>query len=682
MKSFVGLPELAEVAGVSERALEKAVVASRRHDHPWRGATLVVRTVRGRGGRSGLRYEVLVSSLPIDLQERLKGAVRTIDAPRQLADGRGAERDWWNVILHPARIHPKGSRGRGAAIADILSRAASGHLTDWCGRPIKPSRRTIERKLEALDLHGLAGITPKHRCDKGAAKVLISMAWDKAVPFDTDDKVAIAGCLREYLRGLYKAGFAIGRMHQLGAQKLNSLTATYLGKLSPQVAASAAALPDSVFKLPRAFIEAERKYREVAIHRKDHKFYEDARKPRIQRTSEGMEPMEVVVGDVHHLDIVMRREDGSEVWPKAIAWFDHATHRIRMDLVLLGKGEGIRNADVIRSFINMTQDPTWGMPRTLYLDNGSEYRWADFADDAMKLIAKIDHIPTDRSSQIIRAKPYNAAAKAIEGIFGILEQHHFNTVQGWTGGDRTNKKTARVGRRTQPFADTFDEFSRTIGYYIGIYENAEQRGDLKGASPAAAYRSALDAGWQRTTLDPRELATVFAVSMSRKVNPEGISWGGRTWYDDALIPHIGEMVTIRVPKFEEPASVAILPVLDASGALIGFAASGEKYAVLDPAGARESDRRAKLHRQGVRELDRSAPDIDAMTEMMKLAKTFPALPSAPIAGTISVNNEIAAGMAEAPEERADRRREMRLRKDNKRTASLDRIHERLMGGLK
>ncbi|QJP12373.1 hypothetical protein G3545_01055 [Starkeya sp. ORNL1] len=83
--------------------------------------------------------------------------------------------------------------------------------------------------------------------------------------------------------------------------------------------------------------------------------------------------MQLVVGDVHHLDMVMLREDGSEAWPKAIAWLDQATNRIRLDLLLLGKGEGIRNADVIASFIRMTQDPAWGMPRGLYLDNESEY---------------------------------------------------------------------------------------------------------------------------------------------------------------------------------------------------------------------------------------------------------------------------------------------------------------------
>ncbi|MCK0195553.1 hypothetical protein MWN34_01355 [Ancylobacter sp. 6x-1] len=49
---------------------------------------------------------------------------------------------------------------------------------------------------------------------------------------------------------------------------------------------------------------------------------------------------------MHHIEIVIRREDGSEAWPKAIAWLDMATKRIRMDLVLLDNRKGVRNADM------------------------------------------------------------------------------------------------------------------------------------------------------------------------------------------------------------------------------------------------------------------------------------------------------------------------------------------------
>ena len=98
--------------------------------------------------------------------------------------------------------------------------------------------------------------------------------------------------------------------------------------------------------------------------------------------------------------------------PKGIAWLDAGTRRVRIDLVLCEPGTAIRNADLIDSFIAMTQDPHWGMPAKLYLDNGSEYRFAEFLPDALKL-AGLDCEGFDRGKPLIRATAYNAAAKGI-----------------------------------------------------------------------------------------------------------------------------------------------------------------------------------------------------------------------------------------------------------------------------
>jgi hypothetical protein len=58
---------------------------------------------------------------------------------------------------------------------------------------------------------------------------------------------------------------------------------------------------------------------------------------------------------------------------------------------------------------------------------------------------------------IVRAKPYNARAKPIEGIFGVLETHHFAKLPGWVGGNRMKSKTANIGR-----ARSFPRHVRTV----------------------------------------------------------------------------------------------------------------------------------------------------------------------------------------------------------------------------
>ncbi|MCL8381773.1 hypothetical protein [Xanthobacter aminoxidans] len=658
--------DLAAIAGISRQKAHRAL--QRVHRDPvslWRGATLVVRTVRGRGGRSGLCYEVLVSSLPPDLQERLRVLSGAYERPLSDLSTARDERNWWSIVLAPAAAQPKFSRERGAAVADIIGRT---HV-DWQGRPFQPSRKTVERKLAAYELHGAAGLCPQARRDKNTRRVVISKPWDTAAPLDLPQKERIAHELRQHIRGLYKDGASAKIIGALASDKLRVLSAL-AGWDRPPAAALA---------VPRRFIEAEATFRKVAIFNKDRKAHEDAR-PRVRRTRDGLAPMDTVFGDVHHLDIVMRREDGTEAWPKAIAWQDSATNRVRFDLVLLEKGKNVRNADLIRSFVAMTQDPAWGVPRGLYFDNGKEYLWADFMDDAMKLVERVMVIGGDDSSHVTRARPYNAQAKPIEGLFGVLEQRYFRTIQGWVGGDRMNKTTAKVGRPTEPFSGTLDDLRAIIAGSLAVYESLPQKGALKGRSPRAAYNEALAGGWQRIDVDARQLHTVFATTQNREVRQGCISFGGQRWTCDELTTYLSARVSILVPKFESP---SILPLLDEKGNVFGFAHPERDYALLDRAGARESSRRDRLHKSAIRQLDQIAPDVDTTAEVMRLAATLPPAAPAPIAATLSISTtaaEIAQGLAELPEERQARIHSQKEREHRERTAQLEAAHKRIMGG--
>ncbi len=681
MAAWIDTPALAHLTGTSERKCRRALELAHTHVRStWRGATLTVRTLHGRGGRSGFRYEVLISSLPLDLQERLKASEKLAATSIEPVAASSAERDWWYLILNPALAHPKGSRERGAAISSILSRP----LTDWTGKPTHPSERTLHRQINAYERHGIIGLARWHRKDKGKPKVILSFAWDKAAPFDDEIRQEIAWRLRDYIRGLYKDSAAFGIIARLSGEKLRDLSAAYLRRSHGIDCNPDEVFPGHAYKVPRGFIEAESRYRIVATFKSDRKAYEDNEKPRISRTASGMWPMELVVGDVHHLDIVMRREDGSTAWPKLIAWADQATRRVRVDVVLLDKATGIRNADVIRSYIAMTQDETWGMPHRLYLDHGSEYIWPEFVDDAMKLVrantpgfmSSIHYFDRRSDSSIVRAKPYNAAAKLIEGIFGHLERHIFNTIFGWAGGNRMNKKTEKVGRPTKPFPGDIDALRKIIASYMTIYQDQKQTGDLRNRSPADAYRGAVQEGWQRITVDPNELRSVFAVEKGLKLRKSSFEFGTRKWKCDALTAHIGKNVTIHIPKFEEP---SVIPVMDEAGALIGFAEPEEIFAVLDPRGAREAGRQALLKEKAVRQLDRSAPDVNTTEEIAKSAERVSALPAAPIAGTIKVNSEIAQRLAQDPEEREEQQHRLKQQEGRDRLAAFERA-SRIMGG--
>lgn len=113
MSFFLDISQIADVAQFSRQAIEKAVLRCQRNPSLlWRGAALVVRQVHGRGGRSGVSYQVRTDSLPADLQELLKTFRNPIEGRLNHGKQAQVERDWFYSVLHPAIIQPKGSAGR------------------------------------------------------------------------------------------------------------------------------------------------------------------------------------------------------------------------------------------------------------------------------------------------------------------------------------------------------------------------------------------------------------------------------------------------------------------------------------------------------------------------------------------------------------------------------------------
>lgn len=212
-------------------------------------------------------------------------------------------------------------------------------------------------------------------------------------------------------------------------------------------------MPAEAFVIPLDFYREERHFQKVYRHKKDRKASHDA-KPRILRTTANLEPMDVVVMDVHHINVLLKRETGQTATAKLIAFHDIATGRVFCEIIMFeGKG-GVRNADIITAFTNMSMDPAFGLPKVLYVDNGSEYGWADDLQDALKLNIEINGFDwsADRSA-VVRAIPYNASAKQVEGWFRQMNQQYFRHIPGWIDDDRMNPKREKLGNGSRQQLD-------------------------------------------------------------------------------------------------------------------------------------------------------------------------------------------------------------------------------------
>lgn len=75
MRYWLSALDLGGLTGISRQKAHRAIALGHT-GIPWRGAILITRTIHGRGGRSGLQYQVRVDSLPIDLQRRFEEAFK------------------------------------------------------------------------------------------------------------------------------------------------------------------------------------------------------------------------------------------------------------------------------------------------------------------------------------------------------------------------------------------------------------------------------------------------------------------------------------------------------------------------------------------------------------------------------------------------------------------------------
>ncbi|MDO5644044.1 MAG: helix-turn-helix domain-containing protein, partial [Paracoccus sp. (in: a-proteobacteria)] len=518
LEKWLSVDGLAAMSKVTPRMVRKAFEKGR-----WRGADLMVRQVEiGRGGAGGMAPQVHVDSLPADLREawylsrgialhkKVDPATgETILVPEDAAkndpkwDERAAAARFRMDVIRHAVAQPKGSPARKAALDALAGRVLI--MPDGKRRAL--SRSTLYNWVAAYDAGGLFGLMDAPRKDKGQKRAIVTLAWDQffAGRIGGDDHARIGETLTTYIRSLWASG-------ESGWRAIIEKSTTRLIEISRELRdvsfdalpigrAESAASTGSQFGIccvNRRLAEAQREYAVIAIKNRDNARYQDTIAPTIRRDYSQLLPREIVVGDVHPTDIIVLRPDGSRAYPKAISWFDPSTNEIHMTVVLLEKGEGIRREHVAMSFEAMVAD--WGLPKLLYLDNGSEYSWAEMIDgftrlsQAANVIVKeygtgslADQRVTDAREAVVRSLPYNAKGKpGIEGAFGNLEQVFFSNLMGWTAGDRMRKKTHAKGKDPIPFPGDMTAFLAQISTALEWYHKRPQYGRLNGRSPNEA----------------------------------------------------------------------------------------------------------------------------------------------------------------------------------------------------
>lgn len=636
-----------ELTGLSERQSRRTLAAAR-SGTPWRGIDLVTRY-------QGKVLQVYGPSLPLDLRDiwhkRYQSSHTvpeaqelTLPSPERysakIADDYALWR--WKLELLAAALHfPKFSKERGEA----LKATAGKETTKPNGKPWKPAVSTLEAWLKIVEEQGDQGLQRKRR-QETAPRVLISRAWDKACPLADDKKAEIAAHMETHAKTLWAEGAP-------GWKRVNQLASVELLDQCRRAGWQDATLKNC--EPGRPFVDKFREFALVALKDKNAKRFSDTQMPRIQRHRNGYKPGDIVIGDVHPMDVV-REIDGRMVHARLISWLDVATYDLFVTVVILPPGQGITQADIAASFVDMVQ--AWGLPKQLRLDNGKEYKWDAMIKGFQALAGLVsafqafhvsimgkgeaaELIDGEQFTAISRARPYNAPAKQIEHVFAIIEYQFFSMMPGWIGGDRMNKRTQIVGQDPKAYRGADDEFARDIGICLALYRNTVQK---DGSSPNDKRRKAIAEGWRAVRVSRHDLIFAFSETRKAKVRTGGIvieERGLKTWYRaDIVIPLIGKTIEIRYAKWAREA----LFYLDDAGHLHAIP-QADSYAQEDGQGAKEQSRLKGLKLAHVRLLKGQTKPLDLLLETSRVNDEMPPAPSLPDGPLITTAEGEAIGKA-------------------------------------
>jgi len=484
-------------------------------------------------------------------------------------------------LLHAIMCEPEGSPERATLVRKL----------SW---QLGATPRTVYRRLRRLQAQGDNGLLRKRPSNAGEPRVVLTRVLDRLI---SDEE--LRGDLRAWLDSYIKRLWASPSCRQ-GARVIAKLASLELAK---ECRARGLRLPPDACHVPRHVVEVFRRaYSVVHRRRMDRKAFSDA-SPRIRRDPTRGQPMEVVYGDVKHLDVVVRRADGSLAYPKLIAFEDAATGRVFGDVVLLEAGEGVRREHVCEVFISMVGHKRWGFPERLVVDRGPEFKAFRYLRGVFRALNR------DGVIGVFETKPYNPESKPIEGYFSRFDRWGVSQIPGYVGPDRMNKKVQTKGKPPQPYEGPFDLFRITVLSLIKTYATWPVGGNRRGRSPESWFAEKVEANWRPRRIDPLVLSAAFYRPLRPRIRQGAIKLGDRYFVHDRLYGVAqGTRVEVRVPWRRSDA-----PLFRVGEEAWRKLEEDIFFDPLDPAGQHEAARRRSIEgREVARRAREVGPPLDTL----------------------------------------------------------------------
>jgi putative transposase len=520
--------------------------------------------VRGRGG---IQWSVVVASLPLEARIRY---VAQIDAAHPVSN--------IDLITYQERFGDEGLKElwkrHQTVIACKAVVAAAGwkrqteakeQFADECGI----TTRTLYRWLKAYEAEGIAGLMDKvDQSNKGRMISMCMLAQDfsKSELYGPSRKTQSAtyNSLKMQASKLGKNGchHCVHNEESLVRREFALRGEASQYTICDQVG-NGMIVPGTRSTFNR-FVSTIPKD-EMAYARKGKRYWEAHYMPKCER----LRPERVNecwFGDHHMFDLFVIDDDGAIVRPWMTAWSDAATGCFVGFCITTNPNSNTITETFIRAVAQKSGSEFWGLPGTIYIDNGKDYRSKKFEGEreVEHVIGRLNEkmeatgILQQLGVSVIHALPYKAWSKTIERLFGTLENRYIRELPGWCGNSPGARPEDLTSARLRHMAEsgellTFEQFEQAVRGQIILQYHEERFGNEYSA--IERYRM-LDRArddmpsWEVLDFIKQERCT-------RKVTPKGVQLNKCWYWHEDLRRLVDKYVTVRFGK-DDDSSVAIV----------------------------------------------------------------------------------------------------------------------------
>lgn len=252
--------------------------------------------------------------------------------------------------------------------------------------------------------------------------------------------------------------------------------------------------------------------------------------PKTRRDYSDLARYEILVGDGHTFNLFINY-NGRAIRAKLSMWQDCRTRAIAGWCVAVHDNSTTIGLALRHAILPKPNSPIQGVPLEIYVDHGKDYLSKQMAGVCARL-----------GIEIRPCTPHTPWAKLIERTFGVLDSRWLRHLPGWCGNSPENRpegfdeKKLLAAGKLLAMEQLVAEFNRIVDEYNRRVHSETGKAPIELFGELPPVRPEMP--------DPRALDILMMRIAEVKVYADGIRrWNYRYW-DDALVPVVGETVTI------------------------------------------------------------------------------------------------------------------------------------------